>query len=58
MPSVSKQQFKFLKGVQSGSIKKEGLSPEKAKEMTAGNKGKKAFKKLPFRKLQKHLKAD
>lgn len=35
-----------MKAVESGSIKVPGLSPEKAKEFTKGNVGKKSFKKL------------
>jgi hypothetical protein len=46
MSAKSKQQFKFMKAVESGSIKVPGLSPEKAKEFTKGNVGKKRFKKL------------
>lgn len=46
MSAKSKQQFKFMKAVESGSIKVPGLSPEKAREFTKGNVGKKRFKKL------------
>lgn len=49
MPSVSKQQFKFMKGIESGSIKVKGLSKKEAKEFTEGNKGKYAFSKLKER---------
>jgi hypothetical protein len=46
MPAKSKQQFKFMKGVEAGSIKAPGLTPEKAKEYTEKNVGKKRFSKL------------
>jgi hypothetical protein len=46
MSAKSQQQFKFMKAVESGSLKVPGLSPEKAKEYTKGNVGKKRFKKL------------
>jgi hypothetical protein len=36
MPSVSKAQFRYMKAVEEGKIKKPGLSPEKAKEFTEG----------------------
>jgi len=35
-----------MKAVESGSLKVPGLSPEKAREYTKSNIGKKAFKKL------------
>lgn len=46
MPSVSKQQFKFMKAVASGYIKQPGLSKEEAKEFTKDNVGKYSFKRL------------
>jgi hypothetical protein len=46
MPAVSKKQFRFMKAVESGSIKKKGLSKEKAKEFTQGVN----YKKLPRKK--------
>jgi hypothetical protein len=46
MPAVSKKQFKFMKAVESGSLKVPGLSKEEAKEYTKSNVGKKRFKKL------------
>lgn len=49
MAAVSKQQFKFLKAVESGSIKAPGLSKKEAAEMTKGNVGKKRFSKLKER---------
>ena len=36
MPAKSAAQFRFMKGVEGGSIKKKGLSKDKAKEFTAG----------------------
>jgi len=36
MPAVSKAQLRFMYAVQNHSIKKKGLSPEKAKEFTQG----------------------
>ncbi len=42
MPARSVQQFRFMKAVQEGAIKKKGLSREKAKEFTAENVGKKS----------------
>lgn len=49
MSTKSKQQFKFMKAVESGSIKAPGLSKEEAKEFTEGNKGSKRFSKLKER---------
>ena len=46
MPAKSKQQFKFMKAVESGSLEVPGLSKEEAGEFTKGNKGKKRFVKL------------
>jgi len=46
MPAKSKQQFKFMKAVESGSLKVPGLSPSEAAEFTKENKGKKRFSKL------------
>lgn len=46
MPAKSKQQFKFMKAVESGSLKVPGLSKEEAAHYTEGNVGKKSFKKL------------
>lgn len=34
MPAKSKAQFRFMKAIESGSIKKKGLTPKKAKEYT------------------------
>jgi len=36
MPATSKAQFRFMKGVQSGAIKKSGLSTSEAAEFTRG----------------------
>lgn len=49
MPPVSKQQAKFFRGVESGSIKAPGLSPEKAGEMVSGY----STKDLPQRATKK-----
>lgn len=46
MPAKSKQQFKFMKAVESGSIKQPGLSKKEAAEFTKGNVGSKRFSKL------------
>lgn len=46
MPAKSKAQFRFMKAVESGSIKVPGLTKEEAKEYTKSNVGKKRFKKL------------
>lgn len=58
MPAVSKRQFRFFKAIENGSIKKEGLSRDKAKEYTSENK---SLKNLPeskgkFSRLHKYLK--
>ena len=45
MPVVSKAQGRFMRAIESGSIKKKGLSPAKAHEFVAGVK----TKKLPER---------
>jgi hypothetical protein len=36
MPAKSKKQFRFMKAVESGAIKKKGLSKEEAREYTEG----------------------
>ncbi len=46
MAAKSQQQFKFMKAVESGSLKVPGLSKEEAKEYTKSNVGKKRFGKL------------
>jgi hypothetical protein len=46
MSAKSKAQFRFMKAVESGSLKVPGLSSEEAKEYTKSNVGKKRFKKL------------
>src|ERR1700740_303646 len=50
MPATSKAQFRFMKAVESGSVKKKGLSKEKAKEFTSENK---SLKNLPEKKDSK-----
>lgn len=34
--AVSRKQYRWFKAVESGDVKAPGLSPERAKEMTAG----------------------
>jgi hypothetical protein len=53
-PAISKSQFRFMKNVENGSIKKTGLSPEAAKEYTSHNTGNMSFKNLP--KLKRIMK--
>jgi hypothetical protein len=53
MPAKSKQQFKFMKAVESGSVKKKGLSKEKAKEFTEGQSPKKLPKKVKKKAAKK-----
>lgn len=36
MPAKSKKQFRFMKAVESGSVKAKGLSKKEAKEYTKG----------------------
>jgi len=45
MPATSKAQFRFMKAVEEGKVKKKGLPPEKASEFTEGMT-KERFKKL------------
>ena len=52
MPAKSKAQFKFMKAVESGSVKKKGLSKKEAKEFTEGQ----SPKKLPEKKSKKPTK--
>ena len=47
MPSKSKAQHRFMEAVAHGSLKKKGLSAEKAQEFTSADKGK--VTKLPER---------
>jgi hypothetical protein len=49
MPSRSKQQYRFMKAIESGSIKKPGLSKEEAKDFTEG------MTKQRFKKLKKYV---
>lgn len=49
MPAESKAQFRFMKAVESGKVKKPGLSPDKAKEFTSG------FDKKRFSKLKEYV---
>ena len=52
MPAKSKAQFKFMKAVESGAIKKKGLSKKEAREFTSGQKGK-SYKSLPSKAKKK-----
>ena len=45
--------MKLMKGVESGSIKKKGLSKQEAKEFTQSNVGKKSYSKLPTKVTKK-----
>ena len=49
MPATSKAQFRFMKGVEGGSIKAPGLSPAEASEFTKGV----SPKSLPAKKTKK-----
>jgi hypothetical protein len=56
MPATSRAQFRFMEGVKHGSIKKKGLTPEKAAEYVNG--GHNEYTSLPekkskFNKLKK-----
>lgn len=63
MPSSSKAQFRFMQMLAHNKkrAKKEGLSPEKAKEYVSKNVGEKSYENLPeksnkFKKLKSKLK--
>jgi hypothetical protein len=49
MPAKSKQQFRFMKAVESGSIEVPSLSKEEAKDFTKG------MTKKRFAKLKKYM---
>jgi hypothetical protein len=49
MPATSKKQFRFMQAIAHGSLKKPGLSPEKAAEFVSGQ----SPKDLPQRKSKK-----
>lgn len=36
MPAVSRKQYRFMRAVEEGKVKKKGLSPEKAAEFVRG----------------------
>lgn len=55
MPSVSKKQFKFMKAVESGSIKAPGLSRSEAKEYTEDTDYKSLPETSKFSKIKKAL---
>lgn len=46
MPAKSKKQFKFMKAVESGSVKAPGLSKKEAAEYTKGQSPKKLPNKV------------
>lgn len=50
MPAVSKAQFRFMKAVESGTIKSKGLSKKEAKDFT------KDMTKKRFSKLKEYVK--
>lgn len=54
MPAHSKSQFRFMKAVEEGYIKKPGLSKQKAKEFTSENVGKKSPKHLAEKIVKAH----
>lgn len=45
MPATSRKQFRFMKGVESGSIKAPGLSKNEAREFTKGQSPKSLLKR-------------
>lgn len=49
MPAKSKKQYRFMKAVEEGAVKKKGLSKKEAKEYTEGQ----SPKKLPEEKTKK-----
>ena len=58
MPAKSQKQFRFMKAIENNPefADKVDIDPKVGKEMTKGNVGKKAYKKLPFEKLRSKLK--
>jgi hypothetical protein len=52
MPAKSKQQYRFMKAVESGSIKKPGLSKKEAKDFT------KDMTKRKLSKLKDYIKGN
>ena len=58
MPVKSQKQFRFMKAVENNPefADKVGVPQSVGEEMTKGNVGKKAYKKLPFEKLRSKLK--
>lgn len=58
MPAVSKKQFRFMKAVEGGYIKKPGLSKEKAAEFTSENHSLKSLpeKAKKFKRLNNYIK--
>jgi hypothetical protein len=58
MPASTKKQKRFMEAVQHNKefADKVGIPQSVGEEMTKGNVGKKAYKKLPFEKLRSKLK--
>jgi hypothetical protein len=54
MPAKSQAQYRFMKALENGDIKKPGLSKQKAKEYTSSNTGSMSYSNLP--KLKKMMK--
>jgi hypothetical protein len=53
MPAKSKKQFKFMKAIESGSLKVPGLTKKQAKEYTAGQSSKNLPKYSKIKNLLK-----
>lgn len=47
MPARSQAQYRFLKAVANGSVKKAGLTPSQADEYTKKNQGRLSYGNLP-----------
>ena len=58
MPAKSKSQFRFMKAIEGGYIKKPGLSKKKAKEFTSENKSLSSLpeKKSRFKRINNFIK--
>ena len=57
MPAKSQAQFRFMKAVESGKVKKSGLTPSRAAEYTSKNKGRMSYGNLPrISKMMKNRK--
>ena len=56
MPATSQAQARFMGAIAGGSLKKKGLSPDKAKEFLRGVRVKSLPKRATgFRKLRPHV---